>query len=401
MKAALEVLRQASTERHLSQDQEVLPLTADAAALPSTPPVAESVPDNGVGSAGQLSLVPESPWPSVPELAGPEDEAALTEPPTPTSPDSDIRTRPDVVGLALVIAIILAAAYLAWLWYGDTKVQPQAPVMHGSAGTEGRPASAATDAPPVALPPENKAEEAAGAQPGPLTSAPLPPAAASSVQAAIALPVNEEPASADPIRIQHGNTLPTLPSELVAADAALRAGRLDEAAKGYAKTLQADPLQQDALLGVASVALRKGRRDEAQAGFRQVLQLDPDNGTAQLGLAALDAAVDGNTEYSLRHHLDSVPNDVAALVTLADRQMTAGRWSEAQTLYFRAFGLSPSDPDLAFNLAVCLDHMGLARPAADYYRKALGLAETHPAQFDLEAVQHRLGELARNEPGQG
>jgi hypothetical protein len=44
---------------------------------------------------------------------------------------------------------------------------------------------------------------------------------------------------------------------------------------------------------------------------------------------------------------------------------------------------------------VSLDHLGQARPAADYYARALEAARSQPAAFDPRAVERRVAEIGQ------
>src|SRR5262249_43234264 len=72
--------------------------------------------------------------------------------------------------------------------------------------------------------------------------------------------------------------------------------------------------------------------------------------------------------------------------TLGNQLAQQGRWAEAQQAYFKAMAADPDNPDFAFNLAVSLDHLRQSKLAADYYRRAIALAEKHGASFDLAAA---------------
>ena len=51
--------------------------------------------------------------------------------------------------------------------------------------------------------------------------------------------------------------------------------------------------------------------------------------------------------------------------------------------------------DAQFNLAVSLDRLRQPKPAIEYYRRALALAESQPAGFSTDAARARLADLER------
>ena len=100
--------------------------------------------------------------------------------------------------------------------------------------------------------------------------------------------------------------------------------------------------------------------------------------------------------------IDSVPDLTAEAagtqLALGDTFATQQRWAEAQQAYFQAHGLAPDNPDIAYNLAVALDHLGQRRPAASFYRQALRLAERQPARFPRHLCETRLHALQAQDP---
>ena len=79
--------------------------------------------------------------------------------------------------------------------------------------------------------------------------------------------------------------------------------------------------------------------------------------------------------------------------TLGNQLAQQGRWPEAQQEYFKAFSAEPENADFAYNLAVSLDHLRQPKLALEYYRRALSLAQTRGASFDLNAAQARVAQL--------
>jgi tetratricopeptide (TPR) repeat protein len=76
-----------------------------------------------------------------------------------------------------------------------------------------------------------------------------------------------------------------LADELVAAQAALTAGDLDDAYARYQRLQAKDPGHPTVLRGLASIRLARGETDAALALFRQARAADPDNPWARLGEA--------------------------------------------------------------------------------------------------------------------
>ena len=88
----------------------------------------------------------------------------------------------------------------------------------------------------------------------------------------------------------------------------------------------------------------------------------------------------------------SEDQDVAGAHGKQDVDLVA-RWNEAQAAYFEAYRLDPEAADVAYNLAVSLDHLGQNRLAADFYQRALTASGQQSVQFDKGQVSRRLAEL--------
>jgi len=235
--------------------------------------------------------------------------------------------------------------------------------------------------------------------------APLPPPEAEAPQAAptpakaAALaerqpaPAADELAPPSPIRLTRGKLVvnPTLER----AYAALQQDNLAAAAQDYEKVLQSDPRNIDALLGLASIAEREGQRAQAEGLYVRTLEADPKNAVAIAGLASLLGNGDPVTvESRLKNLLASQPEAPHLYFALGNVYVRQSRWNEAQQAFFKAMTGDADNPDYLFNLAVSLDHLNQARPAAQYYQAALTAAAQRPAAFDKEGLRRRLQELA-------
>jgi Tfp pilus assembly protein PilF len=295
---------------------------------------------------------------------------------------------------AIALAVIGAGAYM---WFA---LQALAPA----------PVAARIAPPPVSVTPP------AGAPPAtaPVTAPAAKPAAvpAPAVAAALTAPAAQPPAPRDrtqiaaellrepaslrepPLRLDRSQESARVPAEIGAAYDALRRGDYAAAKRGYQAAVAADSASLDANLGLATAEARAGNIAAASLFYRKALQLDPGNVTAIAGLAALaDASRPGAVEARLREDLMRHPDSPALHLALGNVYATQKRWSEAQAEYFEAHRLDPANPDIAFNLAVSLDNLGRAGPAADFYRRALESSRAQPGQFDPASVTRRLAEM--------
>jgi tetratricopeptide (TPR) repeat protein len=170
--------------------------------------------------------------------------------------------------------------------------------------------------------------------------------------------------------------------------AALLEGRLDEAAQAYGAALAANPMERDALLGLAYVAHSKGRREEAQALYRKVLRLEPSNSVANAGLISLAAGSNGATNSDRAKALAARQPDSAAVQVLAASALVQdGLLAEAALAFSRAQGLEPNNPWHSYNLAVALDRLGNYAQALEQYDKALLNRVRSPTPLGAQQVE--------------
>ncbi|HSN22022.1 MAG TPA: tetratricopeptide repeat protein [Usitatibacter sp.] len=295
-----------------------------------------------------------------------------------------------------MILLVVAAAG-AYLWHTLSALAPRRPPLAAV-----RPIAPAPPAAPVAAvtPSPEEAKVAASTVPAPDAAsdgdakAPPPRSATPALDELLRQP---QPAPRAPVELARSNDpRPRVAPDVEAGYRALVSGDLESAHRHYAAALASEPANVDAQLGLATVEARSGRFAEAAAAYRRTLDLDPRNPTALAGLAALaDPARPEAIENALRADIARHPESAALEITLGNLLAGQGRWSEAQAAFFEAQRLQPENPDVAYNLAVSLDHLGQRRAAADFYRRALEARRTEAAQFDAAAASRRLAELSR------
>lgn len=253
------------------------------------------------------------------------------------------------------------------------------------------PAAPATAAPPAA--------PNAAAQVSPAAQAPVAPRARTQP------PSPPKPAAAAPVAITKPPVEATKPRaaaaevnpRVKAGYAAYNSGDLARAAEEYGEGLREEPGNRDALLGMAAVDTRAGRFEAAEAVYLRLLQADPRDPHAQAGLLALRAGrLDPlAAESRVKTLLAAEPGAHVLNFALGNQLAQQERWAEAQQEYFKAFAAEPQNADFAYNLAVSLDHMRQPKLALEYYQRAIALAATHGASFDVAAARGRAAQLSR------
>jgi len=288
--------------------------------------------------------------------------------------------------------------------------QPAPPLMAAAptapAAEPGTPA-AATVIPPVgtqpALPATGDSTARAATAPAPAVVPAAPrgpvfarqgaPAAATAGAAAAAPQRRPAPRESDititPARVQSDPILE-------GAYQAFNAGDLARAREDYQQVLRYNPDSRDALLGLAAVETQAKRYDAADRYYTRLIELDPRDAYAQAGLIGLRGQVDPlAAESRLKSMIAAQPDASFLHFTLGNQYAAQGRWAEAQQAYFHAYASDPEHPDFAYNLAISLDRMHQTKPALEYYRRALALAESRPVSFDRAQVSNRVSQLER------
>lgn len=179
----------------------------------------------------------------------------------------------------------------------------------------------------------------------------------------------------------HQETSPDAPARGLEAAfdeavALYEAGRLDAAAAGCRRILEAAPGHAGALQTLGIVAGRQGRLAEARRHFQRTVDLHPGIAMAQnnLGavlrqLGALDEAID-----CFRRATSLDPADAGAHNNLGLALLATGCLAEAARSFEQALAAAPDDPAVHNNLGVVLAELGRREEAAARYRRALALA---------------------------
>jgi tetratricopeptide (TPR) repeat protein len=204
-------------------------------------------------------------------------------------------------------------------------------------------------------------------------------------------------------------------------------GRLTEVALAYQRTLDENPRQPRALVGMSLVALashqseaavtmaaaavsvapRMGtawvtlgqalkaasRSDEAERAYEEAIRLDGMDPLARMGLGELkiatERAEEAVKEYELA--LQRQPALVAAHLGLGHALVCLGRDAEALERYEQALALQPRLAEAEFAAGFVLLRLGRAKQAENRYRRALVL------QPDFAAAWLNLGNLLREQ----
>ncbi|MCB1889997.1 MAG: tetratricopeptide repeat protein [Rhodocyclaceae bacterium] len=326
----------------------------------------------------------------------------------------EVKTGPRTLSFPVTVALLTTLALIAIGIYFWLQISPPGPrlvvLTPPVLPAQPEPAAALPEsaAPPAAAPSRDTvasvAPDPAPASPATPPAAPVrirravPPApkpAAPARAVAHASPTQTTPA-AKPIPVVRGVRQAVVPPTLEAAWQAYQAGELARAAGLYRRVLDTDPRNIDALNGMGAITARAGEREAAADWFRRSLGAKPTDATALAGLSALGAhdPSEASPTGRLKSAVASQPDQAALHFALGNALAAETRWAEAQSSFFRAYGLDKGNPDYLFNLGVSLDQLGKRTLALRFYTEALAAARARPYAFDPAAVEARVASLA-------
>lgn len=403
---------------------------ADAPLAPSAPlpPVPEFTSGLSLeplhGAPAAAPEPPAAPPPPQAETPQPKPRPAPAQAPPPsgasrkrTPPRAPVSVDPATVRLGVLLGILLlvVCAMAWWYWRASSSPGAGANLPGVPMPLTDAPGTAGNAGPLVIVPPANNAPA-----PEPFNEAPAQTqndarqgaSAAeqqamiqSAVQQAVAAQLAQMPPPAPPalspvmapnnqqIQVLRNDTAPQINPGVQQGYQALASGQLGAARQQYEAVLQQDPVNRDALLGLAAVAQQGNQGPQAAALYLRLLEINPDDGVALAGLIGLRQGDLVQSESRLKAILARTPESGPVLFALGNVYAQQRRWPEAQQQFFRAYSAVPGNADYAYNLAIGLDRLNQPKLAATYYQRALTLAQTTPSAFDRAAAQQRLGEL--------
>lgn len=377
---------------------------------------AQPAPAEAPAAAAPAMDAPKEPPREAPPQAKPRPAAASASR-SRTPPRGPVSVDPATVRLAVLLGILLlvVCAMAYWYWRASSSPGAGAALPGVPMPLTDAPGAASNAGPMIIVPPAGGAlaapepladtmPEARGERQG-ASAAEQQALIQAAVQAAVAAQLAQmpppAPAALPPvmaadnrqIQVLRSDTAPQINPGVQQGYQALASGQLGPARQQYEAVLQQDPVNRDALLGLAAVAQRDNNGAQAASLYLRLLENNPDDGVALAGLIGLRQGDQVQSESRLKAILARTPDSGPVLFALGNIYAQQRRWPEAQQQFFRAYSAVPGNADYAFNLAVGLDRLNQPKLAATYYQRALTLAQTTPSAFDRAAAQQRLGEL--------
>lgn len=157
---------------------------------------------------------------------------------------------------------------------------------------------------------------------------------------------------------------------LSVAEEAVARKDYDRAWRLFDMAFQAQPRNEQVVLGLANVAYVQGRKPEAISYYERALELSPDHATVRGRLGEL-YALEGRPREALDHYrvlLEKNPKDETVLMAAAELYEQLGNAAQAVALYERYHKLNPNQGEVPLRLAALLARQG-------HYRKAIAAYE--------------------------
>jgi tetratricopeptide (TPR) repeat protein len=168
------------------------------------------------------------------------------------------------------------------------------------------------------------------------------------------------------------------------AYAAHRAGRLDDAERGYRALLAADPTHAQALHMLGVVRHQRGQHDEAADLLHRAAELAPGDAGLQLNLGNVLKAL-GRFDEALVHFDDALriqPDFGPAHYNLGNAYASEKRFEEAVASYSRAARAQPGHAPTHNNLGTALQALGRHEQARDAFLDALRLQPSYAGAYN-------------------
>lgn len=188
---------------------------------------------------------------------------------------------------------------------------------------------------------------------------------------------------------------PAASPEFIQATQAMREGRLEEAAAGFAAAVKRQPGYAEAHLNLGLANEELGKYDEAIASFREALRLKPHLRGANLFLGISEFRLNRLDEAATTVQKETVayPRDATAWMWLGVIRLAQEHAEEAATALDKAAKLSPDDPDILYHrgrahLLVSqnsYDHMFKLNPSSWLVHRVLAQASAQ-AERHMDAV---------------
>lgn len=200
------------------------------------------------------------------------------------------------------------------------------------------------------------------------------------------------------------------PPEFGQATEAMHAGRLDDAAAGFAAAVKRQPSFAEAHFNLGLVDEELGKYDDAAASLRQALRLKPRLRGANLFLGIAEFRLNHLDEAAaaVQKETTAFPNDASSWMWLGVVRLSQDRPEDAATALDKAAKLSPDDPDILYHrgrahLLVSKNsyaHMFKVNPSSWLVHRVLAQANAEADRHVEAIIEYEAAiKLAPTQPG--
>jgi tetratricopeptide (TPR) repeat protein len=174
------------------------------------------------------------------------------------------------------------------------------------------------------------------------------------------------------------------------AEAAYRAGKLDEALAGFQAAAKLVPEFADIHSAVATILMKKDDMPGAEAAYRRALALEADdvNHAYNLGVCLLKQSRHDGAIETLRKAVELDPSMEPALTNLGAAYLAAGKHDLARETLQKAVAADPESATAHYNLGLASERAGRLQDAEREYRETLKADPNHgEAKKSLERLR--------------
>jgi serine/threonine protein kinase/Tfp pilus assembly protein PilF len=161
----------------------------------------------------------------------------------------------------------------------------------------------------------------------------------------------------------------------------LRTGSYDEAVSGFQRTIELDPTNVNAYLGLAKTYDLLGQAARAEKTFRDAINISPQCWRCynQLGVFLNSHARYSEAAQAWEKVTELTPDNVWGYMNVAAAYFNCGNFEKADEYLRRSLQLAPDNPDIYSNAGTVSFFLGHFEEDAKYCKKALELS---PQKYD-------------------
>jgi tetratricopeptide (TPR) repeat protein/TolB-like protein len=184
--------------------------------------------------------------------------------------------------------------------------------------------------------------------------------------------------------------------QLAIADSAFRTGAYAEAVAGFQRTLELDPGNVNAYIGLGNALDALGRTEEAEQAFRHAVEISPRCWDCYnfLGAFLSRHARYGEAAQAWQKVTELTPDNVWGYMNVGTAYLNIAQFGKADEYFRRALELAPGNADLYSNAGTVSFFLGRFEEDAKYCKKAVELS---PQDYDNWG---NLGDAYRMIPGE-